>query len=99
MLDVDHKENVLDQLLNVLGLLRQTEVTLLQIDERDIARLGERVDGVGDDLVFDSWRRGVLPLLYPLQQLNAVCQQPLQLALEVCPTICVLWALAAHHEL
>jgi len=72
---------------------------LLQIDERDIAHLGKRVDGASDDPVLNSRRRGVLPLLYSLQQLNAVCQQPLQLALEVCPAIRVLWAFAAHHEL
>jgi len=47
-------------------LLRQADVALLQIDERDIARLGKRVDGAGDDPILDSRRRGVLPLLYPL---------------------------------
>jgi len=53
-------------MLNVLGLLRQAEVALLQIDERDIARLGEKVDGAGDDPVLDSQQWGMLSLLYPL---------------------------------
>jgi len=37
-------------------LLQQAEVALLQIDERDIARRGERVDGAGNDPVLDSRR-------------------------------------------
>lgn len=70
--DVDLKEQALNQLLNVLRRMGKAEVALLQLDERDAARLGVRVYCSCIDTVRYRRRRGVVLMLDPHDQLNAL---------------------------
>ncbi len=99
VLNVDHQQEVRNKRLDPACLLQQRNIAVLQGNERLATGLGERVNGSSDDPVRGRWRRVELPLLHPLNELDATLQQPLQLGLEVRPAIRVLQALAAHLQL
>lgn len=71
---------------------------MLQVDERDIELLDERVDSDGDYPVRYLSRRSVLPLEDPLYQTDAVRQKPWKQVMEVIPSVRFDWELAAHLE-